>query len=553
VTVLNSEDTESELRNRLKQARKWVEGNQFQKAWDSMASLVDKTPSFSDGMLAVDIINEAGRSRKFLKNDDTAKSLLEKGLEQAMKINYRFGQAYALNYLGSFFRDKNQFQEALEFYEQGLKIFEELEETLWLGNVNKNIAACYGSLGRLQDGQPYIERALASYQKMNYKKGVYWSKYQLASAYYNDGDLPESAKYIQEAISLAEELENEYDVIAANFFAGVVFKRQGKLDEAKIIFEELVEKLRIYNGSANVESFFKTILFNLAHTYQFLGEYDKAETIFLDLWNRQKEATEIQGIPASDGLARLALDQGQLRKAARYFEEAISTMRLIGHHDLVLVEQLVLLSTVKAELSEFKPARELLDEARMTESKSNYCKLLILYGEGVLAQAERNLPLARESFEKCLNLAQVAALKEYEIRAVVHLAILELYEFRISGAPKNLERMRELLEKAQSIARASLMPVFALKIAMLQGLSFSAALDFDSAIAILEESMLEADHLGLTAKSGEISDVLSQIREDRKKAIKSVYPELSPERVNQYLTSIQSIIRTWGEGLSTDL
>jgi tetratricopeptide (TPR) repeat protein len=548
VIALNSEDSESEIRSHVKQARSWVEGNQFQKAWDSMAPLLDKTSSFSDEILAVDVLNEAGRSRKFFKNDDTAKSLLEKGLEEATKIDYRFGQAYALNYLGSFFRDKNQFQKALESYEQSLKIFEDLEEILWIGNVNKNIAACYGSLGRIEDGHPYMERALASYQKANYKKGIYWSKYQLASAYYNDGDLPKSAEYIQEAISLAAELENEYDLIASSFFAGVVFKRQGKLDEAKIIFEELVEKIRSFSGKANIENIFRTILFNLAHTYQFLGEYDKAETIFLDLWNMQKEAPEIQGIPASDGLARLALDQGQLRKAVSYFEEAISTMRLIGPQDLALVEELVLLSTVKTELGEFEAARKLLDEARMVESKSNYCKLLILYGAGVLAQTERNLPLARDSFEKCLNLARVAALKEYEIRAVVHLAILELYEFRISGTPKNLESMRELLEKAQSTAKVSNMPVFALKIAMLQALSFSATMDFESAIAILEDSLLEADDLGLTAKSREISDVLSHIREDRKKAIESVSPELSPERINQYFASIQSVIRTWAEG-----
>ena len=173
-----------------------------------------------------------------------------------------------------------------------------------------------------------------------------------------------------------------------------------------------------------------------------------------------------------------------------------------------LAEILVELIGAHVELKNFEKAQTFLDEAQGIQIDSRYVEVFVTYGEGVLAQAKRNLELAASTFRRCLKLANQMELSEYIIRALFQLATLELFEYRISEERENLCRMRELLEEAHRKARASGMDLYTLEIGILNGVACVANMEYDCALAHYEESEAEAKKLGFSGKVAEIQDLI---------------------------------------------
>ncbi|MHA2232239.1 MAG: hypothetical protein ACXAB4_07095, partial [Candidatus Hodarchaeales archaeon] len=142
-------------------------------------------------------------------------------------------------------------------------------------------------------------------------------------------------------------------------------------------------------------------------------------------------------------------------------------------------------------------------------------------------------------------------LAEYRIKALFHLASLELYEYRISGSRNSLESMQTILDDAYAIALDSDMPVLSIEIGILRGLSCSAKLDFECAAALFEENLNKARDLGLTTRTAEIEALLREVQETRKKAAELTDPEAilaDSKKLSDYIGNLQNVIRMYQEG-----
>ncbi len=552
----NLDQNSSEIIEKLERAKELNETRKFEEAWIITSSLLNEIESLDD-FLACDILNEAARSRKWYKNDDSAKEFLERGLICSKQHNYRFGEAYALNYLGSYYRDNDNPREAFEKYSQALEIFKELNENFWVGNLYRNLAQCYFNQAQLSKALETTEQSFQYIDEENFtlreKRAKYRSFYLLLWIYYTSAMLDKALHTAKEISKLAKEINEPLGAIDAEVFQGVVLKRQGQLLKAKNQFEYVLNILKDVPVEQTDEiwhsSFVFRSRFNIAHTCHLLGHYDQAKSIYLSLLKEEEEKESEYGLSPIGGLGKLAIDQGNYEEAARYLEEAINKERKKDSGpSVLLVENIILLSTVYAELKDFSKARDFLEEARMIQTESKYSQILTAYGEGVLAAAERNLLTAQRSFEKCQRFAEEANLPEYRIRALFQLAALQLFEYRISGDSESLQTMNLLLEKVHSLAKA--LPHIALEIGILRALSLSTSLDFENAIYILEESLEEANKLGLSHKTDEILTLLNRMRATRKKAIEIGDPDFSLDsrKISEYMTNIQNLIRSWGEG-----
>jgi len=91
------------------------------------------------------------------------------------------------------------------------------------------------------------------------------------------------------------------------------------------------------------------------------------------------------------------------------------------------------------------------------------------------------------------------------------------------------------------------MPVLAIDIGILNGVSCFAKMDFESAISYLQETKIEAKQLGLEEKVTEIEGLYEQVSQSRDRVIKSTSPELVWKSAREYLSSIQNIMRSGGE------
>ncbi|MFQ5979555.1 MAG: tetratricopeptide repeat protein [Candidatus Heimdallarchaeota archaeon] len=538
---------EEEIRSHLRKAEENLDTFQFKEAWDILKlhiEQIDHLPSH----LAIDLLNGAGRARKWYKDDQMAQDLLERGLKRAKEVKYRHGEAFALNYLGSLLRDTGKPKDAIENYEAALEIWRELEKPKWIGNMYSNIAACYEIRGLLQRAQDYLEQAIGLHRKSGNKRAILRSTARLTTLSYYNGNFSGAIEYSKEAIELAKELGDKLPPLNANIIEGIVLKRNGKLIEAKKFFRASLDRLKpIRVPDSTKKAYLRSIRYNLAHTLELLSEYEEARAIYLELLEEEKESDEPLSFKANYGLGRIALSTGDIQQACQHLEDSISNIKNPDAHH---IESLVTLSTAYIELSDFKKARKFLIEAQKAQIDSKYTETVVAFGEGLLAQGERNLKEARENFHKCLALAEAIGLAEYKIRALLQVAALDLFEYRISSSHESLQEMGLILGKAFLIAKEAHMPALEIEIGILKALSHSANLDYDGAIEILEDTLAVAESLDLQTRKTEIGKVLNEVRRNRERTMKSVNPDLSwnPSKVGDYLSHAQKLMRTYGKG-----
>jgi tetratricopeptide (TPR) repeat protein len=546
VSFLAAEINEESVRSRLRAGEKFLHHYQFKKAWDLLEPLIQHAGKFNE-TLAIDILNGAGRARKWYKGDQVAEDLLKQGLNRARQENYKFGEAFALNYLGSLLRDTGKPNDALKYYKEALAIWEELDESLWIGNTFGNMSNCWQILRMYDKAHENLERALDFHRQSDNKIAILRSVSNLSLLMYWKGEFTGAINYGQEAVKLATELGDELPPSNASNIEGIVLKRIGKLKEAKTFFLGRLAQLKAAKAPEEMKiPYLRAVKNNLAHTLELLGEYNNARAIYHELLEEEKEMDTPLTFSACKGLGRLALSTGKYEEACKYLEKSLAENQ---EFDTLQIEELVILLAAYIELRDYKSARKVLNKIQEIDIDSRYARTLVAFGEGLMAQAERNLKEARAAFKRSIGLADKIGLVEYKIRALLQVAALDLFEYRISGSRKSLEEMKLILSKVHTAAQASNMPLQALEISILKALSHSANVDYDGAIEILEDAMGDAKTLGLDRKVSEIQKLLDEVRQNRMRALKLVDPELSwnPSKVGEYLNSAQKLMRSYGE------
>ncbi|MFQ5979556.1 MAG: tetratricopeptide repeat protein [Candidatus Heimdallarchaeota archaeon] len=546
--------TENEVKELFNQIEEYLSRYMYKESWDLLSPLLDKRNLYPDA-LAADISIYAAYSSLGMSGKDKSqsKALLEEGLELAKTADSQTGEAMALNVFGLLTLKEGDPGEALKYCERARSILEDIDDTKHLGKVYHHLMYCFAKLGQLSKALSYESKAFRLYQSEGNKWRQFSSLNELAGLHYEAAHFQEAIAYSRKAAELAEHLGDSKFILKSNFLEGVVLKRQGQLVKAKNFFLEAIEKYEdMYEGEVP-PGVLRGHFYNLANVYELLGELGKAKAIYAKLLEEEQQTGKHYDLCASLGLGRLAVAQADFEEAARFIEDALTKNRPKKGKgkSLYLAEQLVLLSTVYVELADFEKAQHLLEEAESLELESRYTKIVGEYGKGFLAQAERNFRAARESFELCLDLAVEVGLAEYRIKALFHLASLELYEYRISGSRNSLESMQTILDDAYAIALDSDMPVLSIEIGILRGLSCSAKLDFECAAALFEENLNKARDLGLTTRTAEIEALLREVQETRKKAAELTDPEAilaDSKKLSDYIGNLQNVIRMYQEG-----
>lgn len=551
---LTQDITDDEVKELFNQIEENFSRHMFKESLDLLSPILDRRNSFPDA-LAADIAIYAAFSCLGMSGKDKlkAKLLLEEGLERAKTANSHTGEAMALNGLGLLSLKEGDPIEALKYCERASSILEDIGDSKYLGRVYHHLTYCHAKLGQLSKALSYESKAIRLHQSEGNKWAQLASLNELAGLHYEAAHFQEAITYSRKAAELAEHLGDSKLVLKFTFLEGVVLKRQGQLVKAKEFLLEAIEKFEEYYEGEVPPGTLRGHFYNLANVYELLGELGKAKGIYKILLEEEQQTGKHYDLCASLGLGRLAVARADFEEAAKFIEDALAENRVKKEKgkSLYLAEQLVLLSTVYVELADFQKAQLLLEEAESLELESRYTKIVTEYGKGFLAQAERNFRAARESFEQCLDLAVEVGLAEYRIKALIHLASLELYEYRISGSRNSLESMRPILDDAYAIALDSNMPVLSIEIGILRGLSCSAKLDFECAAAIFEENLNQARILGLTTRTAEIEALLREVQETRKKAAELTDPEAimaDSKKLSDYIDNLQNVIRMYQEG-----
>jgi tetratricopeptide (TPR) repeat protein len=244
-------------------------------------------------------------------------------LEAARRAGDPHGEAHMLNNLGTVYRLRGQWAEAIECYKASLHLFQVLGDRHGEGETLKNIGVIYWRQGRWEEAIKMYEASLRIYRELGDRHGESKILNNLGLVYTNQGRLDEAIKMYEESLRICQELGDRHGESIALNNLGEVYFRQGRWAEAIEMYEA---SLRIFRelGDRLGEG---VTLMGLGNVYTQQGRwaeaiemYEASLRLFRALGNRYREGTTLMH------MGELYEKQGQLEQAMALYQEALAKL-----------------------------------------------------------------------------------------------------------------------------------------------------------------------------------------------------------------------------------
>jgi serine phosphatase RsbU (regulator of sigma subunit) len=167
-------------------------------------------------------------------NPDSAYLLGHEELEIAQSKKLKRWETKALNTIGASYQVKGNYLKAIEFYQQSLKIREELKDLKGISSSLANIGSIYINIGEFKKALDYQLRSLKLAGEMGNKESVASSLNNIGIVYNNLLDYPKALDYNQKSLALYEELKDKQGVAASNANIGNTYSSMGDYSKALI-------------------------------------------------------------------------------------------------------------------------------------------------------------------------------------------------------------------------------------------------------------------------------------------------------------------------------
>jgi len=315
-------------------------------------------------------------------NDSTALRYIE---QKSLSKKYYSGQAYALNNLGSIYRDQSLYNKSLELYQKALRVAVEgdniefrvyslnmistvyrltdafksaldySQDALELAEtkanpslgLKKSIIVSLNSIGSIYQMLEQYELAIEKYEKamvlekeLDDKLGLAINHLNLGECYESQGDLEPGLKNFRKSLVYYEIINSSRGKIKCNYNIAHIYVHQGKVKEAIHILQSNLLKAI----SLNDQKIITTIYINLGWALINLGDYDAAETnLESGLALAEKYDFNVEIADANKFLSELWIKKDDFEKGMKYYKESkkyeeriTNTLNLRYVNDMIL-------------------------------------------------------------------------------------------------------------------------------------------------------------------------------------------------------------------------
>lgn len=265
------------------------------------------------------VVNTLLQQSKDQLAEDPAKaiSLAFQAKSLSEKINFPKGTATALKNIGLGYRKQGKNLEALENYNQSLKVFEQIKDNSGIANLYSNIGVVYYSQG---DDAKALENYLQSL-KFSELSG---DKFRILIALNNIGAIYSDKKatyekalqYYLKALPICEELGKKEEAGAVCKNIGSIYFKMNDDNKALVYFDKSLKAYGKSTGSKNVYN-------ALGKLYKKEAKYDlalKNHNLALDIAGKENDKTVIT--QSLMGLGNVFKDKGDYRNAINYYKKA---------------------------------------------------------------------------------------------------------------------------------------------------------------------------------------------------------------------------------------
>jgi len=256
---------------------------------------------------------------QFSKDPNKAIEIAHQAKDLADKIDFKQGAAYALKNVGLGYYFQGKYAETMDYWEQSLKIFEELNDDVGIANLLGNIAAVYANRGDDARSLEYLLRALKLAEKKNDTLRIVTVNNNIASIYFNKPGSSDKAKalnYLMTALSLNEATGNKQALGIVSENIGEIYLEMNQLDKAQSYFERSIQALDSGANSAVAYNGIGKIYIKKGDYNQALNYHNKA----LSIAEKANSPRHIEGTLRD--IANLYVKQKNFTTALNYYDRA---------------------------------------------------------------------------------------------------------------------------------------------------------------------------------------------------------------------------------------
>ncbi|MBL7795200.1 MAG: sensor histidine kinase [Saprospiraceae bacterium] len=403
------------------------------------------------------ILNSIGNTLYGMNRSAEAKTAYEKVLVYARESGNKKLQASAESNLGLVFDRLEENERAIEHFDKGIRLYEELGDQAGVARNLDNKGGLYIKTGAYAKALDCLLRALAINEPLKNQRATAQTYSNIGLVYESLSDREKAISYLSRALEIYRKTGDQFSTASVLSNLGLAYKGMNQAEKALQCLKEsidIAERLKIGGGG----TYPYTVISAL---YQEQGNFPKA----MDYVKRGLQAAKAANNPGvtafllsqKGAILRQAPDSFLIREGYRP-ESRFDTALAIQLRTLQLGEDLRNPELTRMAYSELSAVYEHLgDYKKSHEAYRNY----IAYRDSIAGEDTKKLITRREiqyEFDKkeaSLKFEQQLTLGQLEKQKL--LSIQQQQALTISNKEKDLQRLAFLKEKAEKQEKEQLL------------------------------------------------------------------------------------------------
>ena len=277
-------------------------------------------------------------------------------------------EAGSLNNLGYIYDDIGDIPKAIECYQKGIKIQEEIGHKLGVSTTLNNLGQIYKKQGDIPRGLDCYHRSLKLQEEVGDKGGRAVTLNNIGHIYVIQGDILKALDFYSKSLKINEEMGDKKGIASSLNNIGLIFKKRGDNDRALEYYNKSLLIRKIIGDKKGIAN----VLNNIGFIHGLKGDVAKA----LDCYNKSLEINleigEKRGTANSlNSIAYSMMQKGELSEALAFANRSMQMAKELGFPENIRYSANTLKSIFQKQ-NKYKEAFEMYDlEIIMRDSINN--------------------------------------------------------------------------------------------------------------------------------------------------------------------------------------
>ncbi len=295
----------------------------------------------------LDVMLKLGQVMELIGKWSEAQNLYHAALELVERTNNRYAQPRCQRAMGELLKKQGEYVAAANWLDQARRGFDELHDTVGMGQTFTEIGEIYRLQGQYADARSSYEKSLSLVGTADLAVRATALK-SAGTAAWQQGDYEAADVFYNESLAIHSQLKDKPGIANLLSNLGIVAALQNDLASAGNLFNQSLTIRRELGDKQGIA----TSLTNLGRVVHYQGDYATARVLHQEALDLYRQLGTRKGIADSlTNLANAARDAGALDAARSFYAEALTIYRELGSQWAIacLLEDMSGLAVARAE------------------------------------------------------------------------------------------------------------------------------------------------------------------------------------------------------------